>query len=157
MLGHQLCRYKAMHSTTVNQSNCSCRELRTIQTTHPIPLRRHTGLPKCNWIGLRPFSTLRTPLLHLHWQTQQTRRRGNGGNTTSEHGWRGNFKIQTFVNYYPAQQLLSVPKYGMIGALQVTLGKPVCTSSTPFQKSAGGDSHLQGPWIACLLPILSHR
>ena len=95
MLGHQLCRYKAMRSTTVNQSNCSCRELRTIQTTHPIPLQRHTGLPKCNWIGLKPFSTLRTPLLHLHWQTQQTRRQGNGGNTTGEHGWQGNFKIQT--------------------------------------------------------------
>ena len=43
----------------------------------------------------------------------------------------------------------------MIGALQVTLEKPVCTSSTPFQKSAGGDSQLQGPWLACPLPIWS--
>ena len=44
----------------------------------------------------------------------------------------------------------------MFGALQVTLGKPVCTSSTPFQKSAGGDSHLQGPWIAFPLLIWSY-
>ena len=95
MLGNQLRRYRAVRSTTINQSNCSYRELRTILTTYPIPLWRHSGLPKCNWIGLRPFSTLGILPLHLHWQTQQMRRRGNGGNTTSEHGWWGRFRIQT--------------------------------------------------------------
>ena len=144
-----------MHSTTVDQSNCSCRKLHTIQTTHPIPLRRHTRLPKCSWIGLRPLSTRQTSLLHLHWQTQQTRRGGDGGNTTGEHGWRGNCKIQTSIS--TTQWLLSVPKYGMIRAPQVVLGEPVYTSLTPFQKSVGGVSHLQGPWIAFPLPVMSHR
>ena len=32
----------------------------------------------------------------------------------------------------------------------------VCTSSTPLQKSVGGDSHVQGPWLACPLPSWSY-
>ena len=49
------------------------------------------------------------------------------------------------------------PKYGMIQAPQVVLGEPVYTSSTPFQKSVGGVSHLQGPWVAFPLPVMSRR
>ena len=51
---------------------------------------------------------------------------------------------------------MSVPKYGIVGALQIALGKQVYKSSTPFQKLADGDSHLQGPWLACPLPSWSY-
>ena len=125
-----------MHSTTVNQNNYSCRVLRTIQTTHPIPLRRYTGLPMCNWIGLRPFSTLRTPLLHLHWQMQQTCRRGNGGNTTGEHGWRGNFKIQTSITTtLPSSYCLSL-NMGWLGHCRQPWGSRFARARPRFRSQS---------------------
>ena len=44
----------------------------------------------------------------------------------------------------------------MIRAPRVVWGELVYPSSTPFQKTVGGVSHLQGPWIAFPLPVMSH-